>query len=212
MTFQPEVNQELTIDSVTYRIAEHPAAPGVPYGQEGRQAIVYQLVASSPDAGEGQGGGLRALKVFKPRYRVPALVTLADRIAAFAELPGLSVCRRTVLSARRHKDLLRQYPDLLYAVLMPWVEGPTWMEVLLEKRELSPEKSLVLARALAEILAGMEEHGLAHCDLSGPNVMLPALLPSPAGGRGAGGEGVALVDVEQLYGPGLTRPELLPGV
>jgi hypothetical protein len=43
MPFQPQVNQELTIDDVTYRIAEHPAAPGIPYGQEGRQAIVYQL-------------------------------------------------------------------------------------------------------------------------------------------------------------------------
>ena len=179
MPFHPQVGDQLNIDGVIYRIAEHPAAPGIPYGQEGRQAIVYQLVASSPDAGEGQGGGLRALKVFRPRYRVPALVTLADRIAAFAELPGLLVCRRTVLSARRHKDLLRQYPDLLYAVLMPWVEGPTWVQVLLEKRELSPEQSLALARALAEILAGMEEHGLAHCDLSGPNVMLPYLTPSP---------------------------------
>jgi hypothetical protein len=43
MPFQARVNQELTIDDVTYRIAEHPAAPGIPYGQEGRQAIVYQL-------------------------------------------------------------------------------------------------------------------------------------------------------------------------
>jgi len=204
MTFQAEVNQELVIDSVPYHIAEHPAAPGIPYGQEGRQAIVYQLAA--PDEEK------RALKVFKPRYRLPALVSLADKLERFADLPGLSVCRRTVLSARRHGDLLRQHPDLTYAVLMAWVEGPTWMEVLLEKRELSPEQSLTLARSLAEILATMEEQGLAHCDLSGPNVLLPALLPSPAGGRGVGGEGgVALVDVEQLHAPGLERPELLPG-
>jgi len=45
MPFQPQVNQELTIDNVAYRMAEHPAAPGIPYGQEGRQAIVYQLAA-----------------------------------------------------------------------------------------------------------------------------------------------------------------------
>jgi len=41
MPFQPKVNQELIIDDTTYRVAEHPAAPGMPYGQEGRQAIVY---------------------------------------------------------------------------------------------------------------------------------------------------------------------------
>lgn len=45
MPFQPEVNQELVIDGVSYCIAEHPAAPGMPYGQEDRQAIVYQVVA-----------------------------------------------------------------------------------------------------------------------------------------------------------------------
>jgi len=175
----------------------------MPYGQEGRQAVVYQLVA--------EGGERKALKVFKARYRLPELASLADQIAPFAGLSGLQVCQRTVLVPQRHAALLRQHPDLTYAVLMPWVEGPTWMEVLLEKRELSPEDSLALTRSLAGILATMEQRRLAHCDLSGPNVMLPALLPSPAGGRGVGGEGVALVDLEQLYGPGLVRPELLPG-
>jgi len=196
MGFQPEVGQELIVDDVIYRIAEHPAAPAIPYGQEGRQAIVYQLVA--PD------GGKRALKVFKARYSLPALVSLADKLDRFADLPGLSVCRRTVLSARRHGGLLRQHPDLTYAVLMPWIEGPTWLEVMLEKRELAPEQSLDLARSLAEVLAAMEEQGLAHCDLSGPNLLLPEL-------GGVKGSLVALVDIEQLYGPGLERPELLPG-
>jgi len=58
-----------------------------------------------PTLGEGEGGRgewmRAALKVFKPRYRIPALVTLADRLAAFADLPGLQVCRRTVLTMQR---------------------------------------------------------------------------------------------------------------
>jgi len=216
MPFQPQVNQELTIDDVTYRIAEHPSAPGIPYGQEGRQAIVYQLVSPSPSEGEGRGEGgaadRRALKVFKPRYRLPELVSLAGRIAPLSGLSGLHVCQRTVLTPQPHAALLRQYPDLTYSVLMPWVEGPTWMEVLVERRTLMPEEGLALARSLAGILATMEQRRLAHCDLSGPNVLLPALLPSPFQREGLGGEGgVALVDVEQLYGPGLERPELLPG-
>ena len=117
MSFEPKVSQELAIDGVTYRIAEHPAAPGIPYGQEGRQAIVYQLVAES--------GEKKALKVFKPRYRLPALVSLANRIAPYAELPGLQVCHRTVLIPQCHAPLLRQHMDLTYAVLMPsgW-KGP----------------------------------------------------------------------------------------
>ena len=191
--------QELPVDGMVFVIAEHPAAPGMPYGQEGRQATVYQVVSAS--------GERRALKVFKPRFRVPALVTLSQRLVPFATLPGLAVCRRTVLSARRSPDLLRQYPDLTYAVLMPWIHGPTWMEVLVGSRPFTPVQSVNLAHALAEVLAAMEERGLAHTDLSGPNVLLPSLDSVQEQGLWA----VELVDVEQMYGPGLERPEALPG-
>lgn len=197
MTFRPNTNDTLQIGQTTYRVAEHPAAPGMPYGQEGRQGVVYQLLADD--------GAMWGLKVFKARFRSPALVTLADRLASFADIPGMQVCRRTVLTPRRHPDLLRQHGDLMYAVLMPWVAGPTWMDVLLDQRDLTPEQSLVLARALADLLATLEERGLAHCDLSAPNVLLPALLPDRAAVP------VALVDVEQMFGPGLDRPGSLPG-
>lgn len=208
MTFQPRVDDQLLIDGTSYRIVEHPEVPGRPYAQEGRQGIVYQL--EGPD-------GFRALKAFKPMYRLPALVSLANRLERFAELPGLQVCRRTVLSANRHADLLKDHTDLTYAVLMPWVEGPTWMNVILLKRPLSPEQSLALARSLARVLTTMEERNLAHCDLSSQNLMAPALaervsasrgLP-PAASPGAtpmASSGVALVDVEGMYAPGLDRP------
>lgn len=197
MTFQPQANQQLTIEEVTYTVAEHPAAPGMPYGQEGRQATVYRLV---------RGEESRALKVFKPRYRVPALSALAERLRPFAAFSGLTVCQRAVLTARRHVELLRQYPDLTYAVLMPWIYGPTWMEVMLERRAFTPEQGLLLARSLADVLASMEEHGLAHCDLSGPNVLLPLLSPTTAMSTSH----VELVDVEQMYSSDLKRPEVLP--
>jgi formylglycine-generating enzyme required for sulfatase activity len=189
----PAAKSELEIDGTAFRIAEHPAAPGLPYGQEGRQAVVYQLLA---------GRECHALKVFKPRYRLPALVYLGEQLEQYADLPGLAVCRRTVLSPLRHGEVLRQYPDLIYAVLMPWIEGPTWMQVVLERRELTPDQSLDLARDLAHVLATMEERSVAHCDLSGPNVMLPAL---------ADGGGIELVDVEQMFARGLDKPEFLPG-
>lgn len=198
MAFQPIVQQELLVDGVAYRVAEHPAAPGMPYGQEGRQATVYQLVA---------GRERRALKVFKPQYRIPTAVTLAERMTPFARLPGLGVCRRTVLTPQQHAPLLRQHPDLVYAVLMPWIAGPTWMEALSDGHPLSPDTALVLAHTLAEILTNLEQNGLAHCDLSAPNLLLAMLAP------GAGislSSRLALVDVEQICGPGLDRPAALP--
>ena len=199
--FQPNLNEMLSLGDMPYRVAEHPSAPGMPYGQEGRQATVYQLMGSKDRAH-------RALKVFKSRYRVPSLVSLSDRLVAFVTLPGLTVCQRTVLTPQRHAALLRQHPDLTYSVLMPWIEGPTWMEVLLEKRKLTPEQSLMLARALAEILSAMEQRGVAHCDLSGPNVLLPIFADSEAVQPQSP---IELVDIEQLYSPNLDRPVAIPG-
>lgn len=192
MTFQPAANSVFEIDGLSYRVAEHPAAPGVAYGQEGRAGIVYQLL--------GPDGDARALKVFKPRFRAPGLVSLSGKLEAFADSPGLQVCRRTMLAPQRHAALLRAHPDLTYAVIMPWVSGPTWMEVLLdEKRALTADQSLRLARGLAEVLSLMEQNHVAHCDLSAPNVIITQGEP-----------GVALVDVEQMFGPDLRRPDILP--
>ncbi len=200
MSFDPRPNDILTIDGATYLVAEHPAAPGVAYGQEGRAAIVYQVVDPH--------GVAWALKVFRPRFRVPSLVSLAGKLAAFADIRGLSVCRRMVLTGRKHTELLRLHSDLTYTVLMPWINGPTWMQVVLEQQPFTPGQSLRLVHALLHLLAEMEERGLAHCDVSGPNVILPALA---ANATSSTDSEVALVDVEQMFGPDLSKPEILPG-
>ena len=41
MSFQPSPNQKLEIDDGIFNVAEHPSAPGMPYGQEGRQATGF---------------------------------------------------------------------------------------------------------------------------------------------------------------------------
>jgi Tol biopolymer transport system component len=202
MPFSPNAGDSLVIDGTEYSVAEHPHAIGMPYGQEGRAAIVYQI---------RNGHEYRALKVFKPRFQVPSLVALAERLEIFADLPGLHVCRRSVLTSRRHKVLIKDHPDLIFAVVMPWIEGPTWMEVLLEKDELSVDQSLTLAHSLVEILARMEERGLAHCDLSGSNMIISALSAGTSANGGISSPfPIELVDVEQLFGPGLDPPELMP--
>lgn len=191
MSFRPEVNQTLIIDGLTYLFTEHPAAPGMPYGQTGRRATVYQVQTD---------GIFHALKVFTPAFRSSRVAQTAARLQSFAALPGLQVCDRTVLTPEHHRALLAQQPDLAYAVLMPWVAGETWQELLLGRQPFTPEQSLALACTFANILATMERQGLAHCDLSGPNLIIQLSALS-----------VTLVDVEELYVPGLTRPEKLPG-
>lgn len=203
MSFQANVGDRLTFRGKSYRVSEHPASPGSAYAVQGRQSVVYQLIAV--------GAGVQAryaLKVFEPRYRMPALVSVNDYFLTLAGVPGLSVCNRQIVNATHDGDLLRQHPDLSYAVWMPWVDGLTWMETMLTGAELTAEESLRLARALAQTLVRMEERGLAHCDLAGGNVILSASTAnSPVS------QPVELVDVEQFYAAQLPQPpEMAPPV
>lgn len=198
MSFDPLPKQELSIDGNVYEFAEHPVAPGIAYGQEGRAAIVYKLEMA---------GQAHALKVFKPRFRLPTLVPLASRLVHYAALPGLTVCRRVMLTPQRHSSLLRENPELTYSVLMPWIDGPTWLQIVQSQQDISQEQSLLLARSLAGILAELEQQGIAHCDLSAANVIFPSLAEKTSLNHNAP---VELVDVEQLYAATLERPVAIP--
>jgi len=135
MVFQPMPEDILSVDNVNYRIAEHPLTPGMPYGQEGRRAAIYQLMS---DDGEKY-----ALKVFKSRFRIPSMVSIAEKMEPYSLLKGMQACERTVLTGSRYPDLLSDHPDLTYSVLMPWVEGPVWQEILLDPEGFSQELSLI---------------------------------------------------------------------
>jgi WD40 repeat protein len=193
------VNDELTINGVTYRVTPPPTAPGFFHS---RTAAIYHLLPAP--AGSRVGGEGAALKVFHPPLRSPALLAQAQQLAAFAHLPGLQAARRTILTPAHHPDLLQRHPDLAFAALMPWIPGPTWQHILLAKRPLSPHQALTLARALAAVLATMEQHRLAHCALAGDHLLLPALAaddqPWPLHAL------VQLVALERMRGPDFPSP------
>jgi len=191
MSFHPAAKALLEINNIHYTIAEHPAAPGLPYGQEGRAGTVYQLLSSK---------GAKALKVIKPRFSTPSLVQQADTVSPFSMLPGLQVCQLSVLSPTRHASLLRRYPDLTYAMLMPWIEGQTWYDIINSRKRFTPKGSLALAQRFANILVSLEEHGLAHCDLSSSNLILS---------MNGNDISIELVDIDGMYGPNFPRPAII---
>lgn len=166
----------------------------MPYGQSGRRALVYQL--------RDQDGRQFALKVFRQTFRSVEIEQSAKNLQNYASLLGLGVCQRWVLTDTHDATLLQQYPDLHYAILMTWVQGLTWQEVILTRTDFNPRQSYQFANGLVNILAGMERSGVAHCDLSGANVLLPGLADQhPL---------VALVDVEEMYIPGTQGPTTRP--
>lgn len=189
--FNPGPNESLTIGGHRYIVKPHPAVPSFAFGQEGRKAFVFQV--SGPD------GNLYALKKFKEAYRVPELKEVCDALAQFANMPGLEVCARECLVRGRHEDTLSMYPDLEYAVLMPWISGLTWYDVIISQRPLRREHTVIFAHSLAQVLRGLEEVGLAHCDIAGPNVIINDSLGS-----------AHLIDVEDLYAPDFNPPGALP--
>jgi len=190
MIFRPTINDTITIEGRQYRFVEHPSAPGMVYAQQGRRATVYKLVDSSET--------VKALKVFLPHFREPRLIRVVQCLQPYASLPGLQACERMVLTTGKHGELLKTYPDLDYAFVMPWVDGPTWMETILGRDVLAPERSIKLAHGLARLLVSMEEQGLAHCDISGTNIIL-----APNNGK------LALIDLEEMFGPDFQKPEEL---
>jgi WD40 repeat protein len=199
MTFQSERDQALSIGEAVYRVSEQPSAPGVPYSKQGDTSTVYKLTA--PD------GEPNALKIFDMGFQIPDVARVSTLLMAFAGLPGLRVSNRVVLTPGQHAELLHAYPRLSYAILMPWVQGPTWEEVLIDKHPLSMEQSLSIARALVETLTALEELGAAHGDLSSANLLLPGLADSS---EVSGLYPVELVDLDKFIAPGLQPIHIKP--
>ncbi|QGQ98824.1 hypothetical protein EHS13_30070 [Paenibacillus psychroresistens] len=201
MGFQPSVNEKLVIDGETYTIGEHPNARGVPYGQEGRQGTVYLMNSEHKTR-------KKAIKVFRAKFVNPSMVYHAKQLAKFRDVVGLAACQRFVVTPQNTAELLMKEPDLLYAVVMPWIDGPTWMDIILNKVRLSKKQSYKAAFALAEILAAMEQRGLAHCDLSAPNLILPMLSEDISNVKSE--DYVQLIDLEQIYSTQFERPDYVP--
>ncbi len=188
--FEPNPGEKFSLNGNTFQVMEHPSAPSLAYAQEGRKAVVYQVVDKDKK--------LFAWKVFKQAYRLPALVGTCQTLRNLIN-PGLEVCERTCVTSNSAPELIKKYPDLEYSILMPWVEGRTWFELVLARISISKQNSLVAARNVALVLANLEKDGFAHCDIAGAN-----LIVNPKTGK------VNFVDVEDMFGPEMPKPVSCP--
>ncbi|MEW4285920.1 tetratricopeptide repeat protein [Priestia koreensis] len=205
MNFHPEAGQTIRLFKNTYSFAKHPAVFGMdmPYGQEGRQGTVYQLINRQISGLQNK----KALKVFRDRFKNKQQSNIAKQIASFSTMYGLSVCERHVVTKECHATLLSHEEDLEFSLIMPWIDGPTWSDILLDNQILSEETCLHISCALVFTLKSMEEKGLAHCDLSSSNVLIPYLSHE----RSSSFSHIELVDIEEMYASHLSKPKALPG-
>jgi len=128
---------------------------------EGKKAKVYKI--------QGNDGEF-ALKAFRKRFATLENVFSTLILRKYAHLPGLKVCKREVVTDKEAISI--EATGLQFSVKMPFIPGDLWAEFINRKKEISQQQCIDLARKMAEVLEGLENHGLAHADISATNVMV----------------------------------------
>lgn len=173
------------------------------FASKGRKAYVYKLK---------KGDEFFALKVFTKKYAGLNNLFSTMNLSRYASLSGLQACKRKVLLGGSDARLWRAFADALdisalhepglsYGVVMPWIQGRAWGEIIHSREALSERQSAILARAAAEVLRQVEARGLAHADIASLNVFV-ALTRSSAS--------IELVDVEDMFHPSFFQPHEVP--
>src|SRR5258708_5029274 len=117
----------LRIASTQYEWMPHPVFAHRVFVIEGSEAFVYQLRDPAHNT-------LHALKVLKPSYRGEYIAHRATHLLAHKNVPGLLLCNRICLTRESAPDLIAAFPDLEYAIFMPWVQARTWAGLMQDKR------------------------------------------------------------------------------
>ena len=192
--FHPTVETTFAVWGSLFRFMPHPWYSDEPddvFAMEGGEAQIYQVR-------EVATGALAALKVTKPLFRGEHIARSVAALLPYVSLPGLAAANRICLTRADYPALIASFPDLEYAILMPWIEGRSWAGLILDPAlsdAYTEEHALSLARATAQILWNLEAHHLAHTDVAGGNVVLRPDF-----------KGIELLDIENLYIPGVPAP------
>ncbi|MBV9455501.1 MAG: hypothetical protein JOZ19_15515 [Rubrobacter sp.] len=187
--FDPLPGDPIYLFEQEYVVQPHPQAPYLPYRQKAGRARVYQLLNKEDQ--------YFALKEFKKRYRKPALIDSYKNLHRVENFEGLRAAKRRIVLPS--DPTAKRYPSLEYAMLMPWIHGKTWFDVLGQTREGESYPDLSIAIELCdrflEIMEALEKAGMAHTDISPGNVMV-----------GFDPIDVQLLDLEEMYMPGVDAP------
>lgn len=188
--FDPKIGEVIQIFGEKYTFQRHPKTViEMTFKQEGRRAIVYQI--------KRHDNNLFALKVFKSRFRVPSLKDSSEHLKNLESFEGLRAAKRRILI--QPEPIIEQHSELEYAMLMPWIKGKTWNDILLGAQQsgASLEKStaISLCSQFLRVMEGLEKVGIAHTDVAPGNVVI-----------GDQKIDVQLLDLEDLYLPGIQTP------
>src|SRR5690349_11952192 len=124
MTFDPRPGQRLSLNGSEIEFlpldgsGDHSTYV---YAEEGGEATVYKV---------RRGRESYALKVFHPAFRHNRVAIQSDRLRTYAAVDGLQVANRWALTRDVSAPVISRFPDLEFAVLMPWIQGNIWGNII----------------------------------------------------------------------------------
>lgn len=188
--FEPKPNDIVALFGKKYFVQPHPSAAYMPYASEGRRAVVYQLRDAE--------GSNYALKVFRKKFRNDSLLASMNLLNRYEHLEGMRAAKRRVVSPTERAA--QQCRDLEYAMLMEWIGGKTWFDILVDARlngtHLSLATAIHLCSCFLNVMRGLEDAAIAHSDISPGNIMVDV-----------DAVGVQILDLEDIYAADLPSPE-----
>jgi serine/threonine protein kinase len=135
------------------------------------------------------------LKVFRGGDLVAQgahLLQVSRELRQVSHDQAFAAANHICLQAGVDDDLLAEHPALEAAIVMPWIEGEVWADIVQRREPMRLGSSLALAGELARALRLLEMRELAHCDLSSRNVIV---------GQTPGE--IDLIDFDTLFSPHL---------
>lgn len=190
MRFAPGPGETIELEGRSYTFDRDDAAPAFPSvfkDSSGRRAEIYRLVAGD--------GSRHALKVFRERFRDSELQNTVHKLALLRGLRGFRTAQRSILLET--EPAVRRFPELRYAMLMPWLSTSTWSAILAragaKQLFLRPAAAVYLAAHFLWVMEGLEYISGAHTDVASGNVTLDEHHLT-----------IEMLDLEDLFFPGGT--------
>ena len=141
MTFEPKPGMSVKLlngESIEFvPLAVSGPASVFVYAEAGKEGIVYKVLKNKKQY---------ALKVFYPEYQDKRLIKNTEKLSQFKTLKGLLVTDRTVINKKYFPELINISPELNYSVLMPWIQGTVWGNLMTSKHPLQREQYFQIAR------------------------------------------------------------------
>lgn len=142
MTFDPKPGLVINLNGESIKfipLESKKAASVFTYAEAGKEGIVYKIIKNRE---------YYALKVFYPDYQDEQLIISTKILNQYKNLEGLQVAERIVIDRKLCPKVLDKFPELYCSILMPWIYGTVWGNLMMNDRPLQHKQYYKIAQQL----------------------------------------------------------------